>query len=552
MLKVDLGCGPNKPVGFVGIDRFCMPGVDIVADLNKQLPLASDTVDLLYASHSLEHVNDLMFTVREIFRVCKHGAQVCIVAPYYEQKLNLANPYHISAFNEHTPRFWTDYPEAPLETSEFIHPHASSWGLSRSDHSDPGVDLRLARMEFFYFPEYRDLSPKQQRELRQQRFDVCDQIMYHLIVWKSEHDLANATYSAHLSAFEPFEPNYIKERKAKEFEEHLSEYSNERPLCPPRQLNAQSATTGNATVSIPFERIEDASQFPFAEAWLQDLRSQNNHLNVQLAAMLEKFLLAQNQMHDTKIDLARTQEELAVQGDTLAAVRKENQELRSQHETAEAIRAKSIALNAQLELTNHLLERYRAAEVRWKIEEKALEAELVAAKQANSSRGLSSRIQFFKSVLSHTNPLWKSVSPAFSSLKSYTEEFIANPRDARLELSGDLRKVPYREYLITGLTVPTSSLSFAISSSTPASNGQVGVEIVSASQQILVQVIIPLRNVDPNSPTVFALTTPIGEVGPKWGLRIFVRDADVPVAVYEMVSYRLFGRVKRLPFAVFE
>ena len=35
------------------------------------------------------------------------GAQVCIVAPYYNQGLNLANPYHVQVFNEHSPRFWT-------------------------------------------------------------------------------------------------------------------------------------------------------------------------------------------------------------------------------------------------------------------------------------------------------------------------------------------------------------------------------------------------------------------------------------------------------------
>ena len=84
VVRVDLGCGTVKQSGFVGIDRYALPGVDIVADLNHPLPLRDDSVDLLCASHSLEHVADLQAMMKEIYRACKHGAQVCIVAPYYQ------------------------------------------------------------------------------------------------------------------------------------------------------------------------------------------------------------------------------------------------------------------------------------------------------------------------------------------------------------------------------------------------------------------------------------------------------------------------------------
>lgn len=181
---VDLGCGLAKKPEFIGVDRFQLPGVDIIADLDGKLPFDDSSVDLVYASHSLEHVKDLMHTIREIYRICKHGAQVCIVAPYYEQKLNFANPYHIQAFNEHTPRFWTDYPYSPIPKEEWWHPHAVTWGLSKSDHSDPGIDLRCVRMKFSYFPDYRNLRPEEQRKARKEKIDVCDQIIYFLIAIK--------------------------------------------------------------------------------------------------------------------------------------------------------------------------------------------------------------------------------------------------------------------------------------------------------------------------------------------------------------------------------
>jgi hypothetical protein len=185
VIRLDLGCGRAKSPGFLGADRFPLPDVDIVLDMNKPFPLADNSVDLLLASHSLEHVDDLIFTMQEVFRICKDRAQVCILAPYYAQGLNLANPYHKQCFNEHTPRFWTNVCSSGITKADYGHPHAPQWGLSENDHSSPGIDLRCLRMEFFYFPQYRKLPEEEKRTARHRLFDVCDQVMYHLLVVKS-------------------------------------------------------------------------------------------------------------------------------------------------------------------------------------------------------------------------------------------------------------------------------------------------------------------------------------------------------------------------------
>jgi hypothetical protein len=202
-MKLDIGCGPKCLPDFVGVDRFPLPGVDIVTDLNRPLPLRDNSVEIIHASHSLEHVADIMFTMRELYRVCKHKAQICIVAPYYEQKLNLANPYHLQVFNEHTPRFWTHFPWAPINESDYYHPHAAPWGLSFSDHSNPGLDIRLLRMEFFYFPRFLGIDSESLRELRQNSADICHQVLYHLIVWKDEQDDDYIEITRHLDTY-PF------------------------------------------------------------------------------------------------------------------------------------------------------------------------------------------------------------------------------------------------------------------------------------------------------------------------------------------------------------
>ncbi|HWH88320.1 MAG TPA: methyltransferase domain-containing protein [Pseudomonas sp.] len=187
-MKLDIGCGPKCLPGFVGVDRFPLPGVQVVADLDKPLPFEDNSIELVHAAHSLEHVSDLMFTMRELYRVCKHKAQICIVVPYYEQKLNLANPYHLQVFNEHTPRFWSSCSWAPIDKKEYYHPHAVTWGLSQSDNSDPGLEIRLLRMEFFYFPRFNKMDPDCRREMRQHLTDVCHQVAYHLVVWKEGNE----------------------------------------------------------------------------------------------------------------------------------------------------------------------------------------------------------------------------------------------------------------------------------------------------------------------------------------------------------------------------
>ena len=213
-MKLDLGCGPNGLPGFVGVDRFPLPGVQVVADLDKPLPFKEDSIELVHAAHSLEHVSDLTFTMRELYRVCKHKAQICIVAPYYEQKLNLANPYHLQVFNEHTPRFWTSCPWASIDKKEYYHPHAVTWGLSQSDNSNPGLEIRLLRMEFFYFPRFNSMDASCLRELRQHLTDVCHQVVYHLVVWKEDNEPDYFALTEKLDSYPFFDTPALQKSRA--------------------------------------------------------------------------------------------------------------------------------------------------------------------------------------------------------------------------------------------------------------------------------------------------------------------------------------------------
>ncbi len=84
--KVELGCGSRKRAGFYGIDNAMGGEVDLLLDIERSpLPFPNDSVSHIYSSHTFEHLEapgSPIQTLREIMRVCEHGAMVEIWTPY--------------------------------------------------------------------------------------------------------------------------------------------------------------------------------------------------------------------------------------------------------------------------------------------------------------------------------------------------------------------------------------------------------------------------------------------------------------------------------------
>ena len=529
-MKIDLGSGGCRQEGFLGIDRYPLEGVDVVADLNETFPLANDSVDLLFASHSLEHLKDLISVVREIYRVCKHGAQVCIVAPYFEQKLNLANPYHICAFNEHTPRFWTDFPYVPVDVAEYFHPHASGWGLSQSDHSNPGVDIRLVGMEFFYFPEYRYLPVEQKRKLRRERIDVCDQIMYHLIVWKGDFRSPEISFEKHVSNFIPFVPRYILERRETEKKEFFKKY----------------------------DQISDN---------IQDIAIDGDGMKIDFTWLFSKIESLYGQLKNVNADLAKAQTIQESLVEKNIELKNENEKLRLKDESVDVLKAQMLPLRADIEAANGLLNWYKSKEKSWNNEMARLREELSVVQKGGANwdmakrtvenlftqlgEGRSSRKFRWKSLLNRNDNQWNSVSSPFLILKDYTDRHFPRPFRAKLVLGCDLRAIPYREYIVPFAVESLSTVSLAINPLLPVSHGTVGVEVVSNFYQVLSQTTLPVSEIRQDLPSVFHFVTPITNLGSKWRLRVFVKNVDVPISIYEIEKCLNFrAKAEFLPFVL--
>ncbi len=84
-MRLDIGCGTNPMEGFTGVDRYVVMDGIVNADM-WDLPYPDDSIDEIYSSHALEHVEKGMIesTLREWRRVLKPGAAALILVPDLE------------------------------------------------------------------------------------------------------------------------------------------------------------------------------------------------------------------------------------------------------------------------------------------------------------------------------------------------------------------------------------------------------------------------------------------------------------------------------------
>ncbi|MDD5072020.1 MAG: methyltransferase domain-containing protein [Patescibacteria group bacterium] len=99
--KINLGCGEKRIDGFLGVDRLKTPAVDVIHDLNKfPYPFADNSAQEILMDNVLEHLEDTVRVMEEIFRICQPGARVEIRVPYYKSSGAFTDPTHKKFFTE--------------------------------------------------------------------------------------------------------------------------------------------------------------------------------------------------------------------------------------------------------------------------------------------------------------------------------------------------------------------------------------------------------------------------------------------------------------------
>lgn len=156
--------------GFVNIDLIA--GCDISLNLNTDvLPFADNSVDCIFSYHALEHLDNYLFALSEMWRVLKHGGQFFAETPYVTlTEYNLVNPFHLRHFNEYS----FDFFEAGK--------------LKGSANEDSPVFFKKAWHRFQYLPPFALLPDQLQTLCRRHLFNVVRAIDFGLYAVKV-HDV---------------------------------------------------------------------------------------------------------------------------------------------------------------------------------------------------------------------------------------------------------------------------------------------------------------------------------------------------------------------------
>ena len=136
IVSLDLGCGKGKIPGSIGTDICQLSGVDIIHDLTQfPYPFATASADQIHMNHVLEHMDNPVQVLTEVWRISKNGAKVYIRVPHYTGPYAWRDPTHKRCFSSHS----FDY----FGTNSY------------SYYSPARFSITSVRLKYFMMPPYR-------------------------------------------------------------------------------------------------------------------------------------------------------------------------------------------------------------------------------------------------------------------------------------------------------------------------------------------------------------------------------------------------------------
>jgi len=103
MVKINLGAGTDIRDGWQNHDLSSLDGIEVTHDLNERpWPWADSSADEVLALDVIEHMDDFLQTMEELWRILKPRAQVAVRVPYMGSWSFVADPTHKRSFHETT------------------------------------------------------------------------------------------------------------------------------------------------------------------------------------------------------------------------------------------------------------------------------------------------------------------------------------------------------------------------------------------------------------------------------------------------------------------
>ena len=107
-MKINLGCGDKYLKGYVNCDYSKNVRTDKFFDLNKfPYPLKSNYADEILMDNVLEHLDDMVKVMEELYRILKNKGKLIIIVPYGKSDGAMQDPTHKQFFTEKTMDYFT-------------------------------------------------------------------------------------------------------------------------------------------------------------------------------------------------------------------------------------------------------------------------------------------------------------------------------------------------------------------------------------------------------------------------------------------------------------
>lgn len=98
-MKINLGCGYNKKLGYVNVDKDPKCNPDLLFDCEEIWPISDSSVEEIYIFHTLEHLGEtvekFIFVMKQMYRVSKNNCMWKITVPHYNSDVFHIDPTHV-------------------------------------------------------------------------------------------------------------------------------------------------------------------------------------------------------------------------------------------------------------------------------------------------------------------------------------------------------------------------------------------------------------------------------------------------------------------------
>lgn len=151
------------------------------------------------------------------------------------------------------------------------------------------------------------------------------------------------------------------------------------------------------------------------------------------------------------------------------------------------------------------------------------------------------RAIFWSDRFRNTFDAWSLLSPGFQRLKDDTAIFIGNLKGYRLQPSLSMLRVAYLSYKIKLKSKYLSGVLLAPVVEFPVQNGEIILQILGASKELLVETAVSVSEISDDGPVVFRFPPLEYSAQEELTFHVFVQNIDVPVRLLEMRRYELGG-----------